>query len=118
MSPKITGESPVELSVAGVADRLVRHEMIEAGVKRPDAERAVARRAGIAASALDELRRGRVKYVERIEGRIHAVWVQFLERQIAGLENELAIARADRRAVDLGAAETAILAAKAALGKD
>lgn len=117
MVPNNSEKSTVSVSVAGMADRMVAETMREAGVKRPDAERSVARNAGLSPSAIDNLRRGRIKNEDAIGGRVRRAFVAFLERQIAALETELAIARLAQREVDFGTAETAIAEAKRALGK-
>lgn len=118
MSPQDLGSRPMVSTIAYIADRLVRTEMIQAQVKRAEAEKNVARRAGVAPSALEELRRGRGRLnVEHIGPKIRNAFVSFLEKQIAALEAELAVARVVEREVDFGAAEAAIAAAKRALGK-
>lgn len=115
--PEKLEKSAVQISIAGIADRMVRAEMNAGGSKRVDAEKAIAKRAGLSQSALENLRRGRIKNVEAIAGRIKAVWEAELERQIAGLEHDLMVARALGRGADLGTAEAAIAQARAALGK-
>lgn len=120
MIPENTGKIPmntVDCSVAYIADRLVRTEMIESQVKRPEAERAVARRIGLSASTLDELRRGRIKNVDHVGGKIRRAFISFLERQLHQIEAELATARLVERDVDYSEVEAAIAAAKRALGK-
>lgn len=114
--PKIVEKSAVQISIAGIADRMVRAEM-STGSKRTDAERSIARRAGLSQSALENLRRGRIKNVEAIGARIKTMWAAELERQISGLEHDLVVARAIGREVDLGTAEAAIAQARVALGK-
>ena len=126
MEPKKRVFEAMPTSVAAVTDRMVRAEMMDAHVKRPEAERIVARRAGVTPSTLQNLKRGRLKndYVEAIGSRIRAAFVATLERQLAALERDLANARLQlasaRKAdveVDLAAAEAAIEAAKVALGR-
>lgn len=117
MVPNNSEKSTVIASVVGMADRMVAERMRDSGVKRPEAERSVARNAGLSPSAIDNLRRGRLKNGDAIGGRIQRAFVAFLERQIAALESELAIARLAEREVDFGAAEVAIAEAKRALGE-
>ena len=121
MIPRNTGNPPMNSANCAVtyqADRLVRTEMIESRVKRPDAERAVARRIGLSPSTLDELRRGRIKNVDHIAGKIRRAFVGFLERQLVRIEAELATARMVDRDIDYSAVEAAIAAAKKALGRE
>lgn len=115
MSPENMEKSAVDLSVAGIADRLVRVEMQEAGAKRLDAERVVARRAGVSPSAIENLRRGRLKHVDRIAGRLKALYIAALQQQLSGLESDLAHARRSDPEADLRTAEAAIETARAAL---
>jgi hypothetical protein len=117
MLPKNMEKSAVELSVAGKADRLVKAEMLDAGVKRPTAERTVAQRAGVSPSAIENLRRGRLKNVEVVKPRINAALIAFLENQLAALGHELVVARAADRDIDFGTAEAALAQARAALRK-
>ena len=95
---------------------MVRREMASMGCKRAEAEQNLARRAGLAPSAIENLRRGKIKNHETIGRRLQAIAVQFLERQIATLENELAIARrvasVESDNPDLDRAEAAIEEAK------
>lgn len=117
MEPKKEVDRAMPMSVALIADRLVRSEMMEAHVKRPEAEGTVAKRAGLSPFTLQNLKRGRLKNVEAIRSKIGAAFVATLERQLAALETELAAARALDRDIDFGTAETAIAQARAALGK-
>lgn len=111
----------VHSTVADISDRLVRSEMIDARVKRPEAEKIVAKRAGVSPSALEQLRRGRLKDVDRIGPKIRKAFVDFLTKQlakqIAALETELVVAHAVEPGVDFSAAYAAIEAAKRALGR-
>lgn len=66
MIPENAGKNPMDCTIEYIADRLVRTEMIESQVKRPEAERTVARRIGLSTSTLDELRRGRIKNVDHV----------------------------------------------------
>ena len=105
------------LTALGIAKRIVSTEMIERGVKRPEAERIVARQAGISPSSIENMRRGRIKDDEKLRSKIKRAFAVFLERQIAGLEHELALARAAQRECDFSSAEAAIAAARAALAE-
>ena len=115
--PKNMEKSAVQISIAGIADRMVRAEMASAGVKRLLAEQTVSIKAGLAQSTFENLRRGRIKNVSAIEGRVKAAWARLLEGQIRGLEHDLVVARSVNREADLGTAEAAIAQARAALGK-
>ena len=116
MLPEEVGKIAVSVALVLRADRMVHAEMFDLGVKRPEAERIVARRVGVPPTAIDNLRRGRLKYAERIRDKINAAFAAFLERQIVRLETELAVARAEYRECDFGAADVAIEQTKAALG--
>ncbi len=105
------------LTALGIAERMVSTEMIKRGVKRPEAERIVARQAGISPSSIENMRRGRIKDDEKLRSKIKRAFAAFLERQIAGLEHELALARAAQRECDFSSAEAAIAAARAALAE-
>lgn len=83
---------PNTLTIDLIATRLVRAEMTEAGVKRDAAERAVARRIGVAPGTLENLRRGRLINVERIAGPVRKAWRDALKRWAGNLRNELNIA--------------------------
>lgn len=113
--PNNVEKNAVQQSIAGFADQLVRAEM-RSGLKRPDAERAIARRIGVAPSSLETLRRGRLKNVDGIGTKIRKALVSELERQIQILENKLAIARAMDRPIDFDAVQAGIELAKEALG--
>lgn len=117
MEPKKGANRAMPMSVALIADRLVRSEMMEAHVKRPEAECVVARRAGLSPFTLQNLKRGRLKNVEAVGSKIRTAFVATLERQLAALETELVAARELDRDVDFGTAEAAIAQARAALGK-
>jgi len=117
VEPKKGANRAMPMSVALIADRLVRSEMMEAHVKRPEAECVVARRAGLSPFTLQNLKRGRLKNVEAVGSKIRTAFVATLERQLAALETELVAARELDRDVDFGTAEAAIAQARAALGK-
>ena len=120
MLPDDLGKTAMPISAVEIADSLVRREMASMGVKRPEAERNLARRAGLAPSAIENLRRGRLKSDETIGRKLQRLAVQYLERQIAALEAELAIARASAGAdhePDLASAEAAIARARQALNR-
>ena len=113
-------KTAMPISVVEIADSLVRREMASMGVKRPEAERNLARRAGLAPSAIENLRRGRLKSNDSIGRKLTSLAVKYLESQIAALESELAIARAiasGDHEPDLRAAEAAISRAREALGR-
>ena len=113
--PKHLEKTAVSVTIEQMTERLVAAEIQEGRIKRPFAQREVARRAGVSPSAIESLQRGRIKYVERIAGRIERLYVAFLERQLAKLEAELAVARMRNPKRDFGTAEVAIARAKEAL---
>ncbi len=108
------------MSIAATAERLIRETMTERGLKKPEARRLVAREAGVAPGALERLANGSLVHVERITDRINAYVVARLERKIAEVEHELALARlaADRTVEpDIGRARAALEEARDALGR-
>lgn len=109
--PNDMEKNAVQESIAGFADQLVRAEM-RSGLKRPDAERAIARRIGVAPSSLETLRRGRLKNVDGIGTKIRKALISEFERQIQTLEHKLAVARAMDRPIDFDAVETLLGMAK------
>lgn len=120
MHPENRDISSMQASVATLADRLVRSEMLLSGSKRGDAEKAVARRAGVAPGTLENLRRGRLKHADWIGGRLWGLFVAQIERQITTLETEVRFARAasvDRSDLDVLGAEAALEKARECLGR-
>lgn len=117
MRPKFVEK--VSMSLASIADRLVGEEMLTRRVKRPEARKIVAREAGITPGSLESLGRGRLKYTDRIAGKLNGLLIRKIEQRIASLEQELAVAKAIGRATeaDLVRAEAAIHEAKEALGQ-
>ena len=110
----------MQAAVATLADRLVRSEMLLSGSKRGDAEKIVARKAGILPGTMENLRRGRLKHADGIGERLRRLLVAQIERQIAGLESEIRVARAtSQRVVDVDVlgAEAALQKARECLGK-
>lgn len=109
------------MSIAATAEKIIRETMIERGLKKPDARRFVAREAGVKPGALERLGNGTLVHVERITDRINAYVVRRLERKIAEVERELALARltADRsHEPEFERARAALDDAKRALGGD
>lgn len=109
-------KAPMLRAIPDIAERMVRAEMA-AGHNRDDAERVVAKRAGVAKTALERLRRGRIKHVETFGSRIRAAYIRGIERQISALETELAYARALDRPIDFDAVEDFLRRAKEALAE-
>lgn len=104
---------------ASIAERLVGEEMLASRVKRPEARKAIAREAGITPGSLESLSRGRLKFVERIAGKLNALLCKKIEARIASLQHELEIARliGDTSEVDFEAAEMALAEARKAIRK-
>jgi hypothetical protein len=103
-----------------VARRLISWAAEEGRMKRPDARREVARQAGIAPGSLERLQNGRLKFTERIAGRLNDLLARTIERKITSLEHELWLARQANRRIDptdLDRAAAALVEAKRALGK-
>jgi hypothetical protein len=120
-NPKIVDGFAMRVSsVAGVVDRMVRQEMLDRGIKRPDAERVIARETGLSPGTLENLRRERLKNLGWISTSINAALIKRTERKIAQLEHELALARqiADRPdSNDIFAAQAALDTARRLIGK-
>ncbi|CCJ07069.1 Hypothetical protein BN69_1618 [Methylocystis sp. SC2] len=109
------------MSIAATAEKIIRETMAERGLKKPDARRVVAREVGVKPGALERLGNGSLVHVERITDRINAYVVQRLERKIADIEHELALARlkADRTVEpDIDRARAALEDARRALRHD
>ena len=108
-------------SVASVANRLIGWEAERSKVKRAVARGIVARKAGVSASSLERAQSGRLKFVDRIAGKLNDLLVNAIEGQIVALEHELAILRAkagDAREADIVGAEAALAQARACLGRE
>ena len=118
MSPNFMEKASIALS--SMAGRMVGEVMLDKGVKRPEARGIVAREAGISPGSLESLSRGRLKYTDRIAGKLNALRVRKLEENMLLLEHELAIAkRVDAHSDDeVDKAETLLKAAKKALRRD
>lgn len=107
------------MSLANLADQLVGEEMLTRRVKRPEARKIIADEAGISPGSLESLARGRLKNIERIEGRLNALLITKIEYRISVLKAKLEVARALGRApqIDLERAKAALQAAEEAIGK-
>lgn len=118
------GDDKFEIARSGAvqaAKTLIGWEAEQRGITFKDARRIVAREARIAPGSLERLSAGRLKFVDRIAGRLNELLVKKIERKMADLEHELAIARlASRRAdpIDFARAEAALAEAARAIGKD
>lgn len=116
---RVQDDKSAETAVA--AERLISWECEARGITRRMARVIVAREAGIAPGSIENLLAGRLKVVEKIAGRLNALLVARIERQIGELEHELALARLAarrRHPVDIGRAEAALREARAALGRE
>lgn len=89
-------EAKVVEYVAQIARTLTSWEAESCRLKWPDARESVARKAGIAPSALDRLERGTLKFADRIGRALDELFIRTTERQIADLERQMAMARARR----------------------
>lgn len=100
--------------VAYMVERLTRHEA-QAGARGPQIRNAVARRIGVPPGTVENIRRNRLKFVERVEEKVRAAFIRLLEHEISKATHELAIARAASDRVDtpaVFAAEAALLQAR------
>jgi len=118
MRPNFMEKASIALST--MAGRMVGEVMLDRDVKRPEARAIVAREAGISPGSLESLSRGRLKYTDRIAGKLNALRVRKLEENMLLLEHELAIARRVEAHSDdeVDKAEALLAAAKRALRKD
>ena len=109
----------VSMSALDMAERLVGEEMFVKRVKKPQARENIAREAGIAPGSLESLARGRLKFQDRIAGKLHVLFVRKIEQRMLSLQHELEIAKklASSDSVDLDRAEAALKELKEALGK-
>ena len=106
------------MSISDTADRMIRETMIHARVKMPEARKIVARECGVTPGALEGLKRGRIRHVEWIEGRIREAFVRRIELEISRLTHELEVARRAAVRPDetaIGEAETALAHARDAI---
>ena len=117
MRPSSTDSSS---DVAVVAARLIAEEAAR-GVTRPVARAIIARQAGIAPGTLENLERGRLKYIDRVAGRLNELLARKIERKIAELEFELESIMAARSRVgevDVLRAQAALDEARRCIGKE
>ena len=108
------------MSVAAVAEKLINSEASSRRVKRIEARDIIARESGVSTWTLENLLRGRLKFADRLAGRLNDLLERKLESQMRELEHELAILRAQNssaRQSDLLGAAAALDAAREALGK-
>lgn len=108
MHPRFLDSSPMS-EVAYMVDRLARSE--DGTVA--DVRRLLARRIGIAPGTIENIQRGRLKFIERVEWKVRAAFIRLLEREIAKATHELEIARIASDRVDTAA----VVAAEASLVK-
>lgn len=100
--------------------RFVDEEHIRSGGTRAIARSTVAREAGLSIGTLENIERGRMKFFDRVAGKLNDFAVRSIERQIAALEQELVFLRAagvGHRMADIDAAEAAIAEARRHIGK-
>jgi hypothetical protein len=108
------------MEIVSVVKRLVSEEQFRSGSPRAIARAAVATQAGLSPGTLENLERGRLKFMDRVAGKLNDFAVRSIERQISSLERELVFLRAEgvgRRLADIDAAEAAIAEARRHLGK-
>ena len=107
------------MTAASIARRLIAEERVVRGVKWPEARSIVAKQAGVAPGSLENLERGRLKYVDRIEGKLRGLLVRKIEQRLASLSHELQLAKTMYGVADpdVRRAEAALEEARQALGK-
>lgn len=93
----------IDATAEAFARRLEDRERQRSSVSLPVARQAVARRTGVPAGTLENLRRGRIKGVrEWVADRLRSALISELEAEFARTEHELAFLRASHRRVDQG----------------
>ena len=91
----------IDISAQTFARRLEDREQERSGVLLPVARMTVARRTGVAAGTLENLRRGRIKGVrEWIVAALRAALISEVEADIARAQHELTVLKASHRGVD------------------
>ena len=107
------------MSLAAAVQRSIHQEMVDRGVKWPEASKVIAREIGVLPGSIENLCRGRLKHIDRIAGKVNEFLIKRIEQRIRSLEQELAIAKAMgvTPKVDLDSAEFALETARKALGK-
>lgn len=99
--------------------RLVRLEADRSRVPLPAARKAVARKAGIPPGAVEHIERGRAKRIgRRVYEALRGLVLRELEREIAALEHEIAVARQcgmDAREEQICAVDSHLVAARKAM---
>lgn len=98
--------------VTGVAYMVSRLVAAESG---PSINRrqAVARKARTTPGTIENIQRGRLKFLERVEANIRAAFIRLLESEITKATHELQVARLCADRVDCGE----VRAAEASLGR-
>lgn len=100
------------------ARRLEKIEM-DKGRKQPNARAEIARKSGLAAGSIENLRRGRLKALTSfLKNRLRAALIRELEQEAARLAHQLSILRStgvDPREDVVASAEAHLVAARAAL---
>ena len=109
----------VAVSLANAVQRTIHQEMVDRGLKWPEAAKVIAREIGVLPGSIENLCRGRLKHIDRIAGQVNAFLIRKIEQRISSLERELAIAKAMGASpqIDLDRAEAALQQAREALGK-
>ena len=100
---------------------LTRCEVEKSNLKWPDARASVARQAGLTPGALENLERGRLKFIDRVEAKLDELFLTTAERKIEAIRHEMALARArgeTQPEIDVDAFEAAIAQARRALGHE
>lgn len=101
------------MSIASVAERLIRQDMVDKGVKKPLARKMLADDAQLAPGTLANLARGRLKRLDGVAAALNRIVIERLATKIRQLECELEIARITASRPD----ETDLFAAMDALEK-
>lgn len=109
------GEDNFDMSsVTYMAERVIEREPTANGLRREQVIGA-ARRMGLAPGTIQNLVKGRLKFVERVEARVREAFIRMLEQEIAKATHELEIARRISARLDSAAvlaAETAVVSAQ------
>lgn len=109
------GEDNFDMSsVTYMAERVIEREPTANGLRREQVIGA-ARRMGLAPGTIQNLVKGRLKFVERVEARVREAFIRMLEQEISKATHELEIARRISARLDSAAvlaAETAVVSAQ------
>lgn len=90
--PKNTDKA--SMSVIAIAEKMIRQEMLDQGVKRPEAAAFLSRQSeSLTPGTFDNLKRGRLKKLDGVKVALNDLAIKWLQRKIGEFEHDLEIAR-------------------------